>query len=202
MVIAIMANYIISDDIYFALGCEAIFNSHGEKLKIISSSHHAAMNLFKIKNDDIILISIESHPIRKKIFRFIHNLNLKIIFFIDAPKCPPSYACWKRGFISKKIAVELLFPTFILFKNSNEKNNFLTKREREVINAFLNGMSATKISTSMSLSTRTVYAHRKNALTKLGLRKIRTIFNIEFYRFIFQISPSESYNSFNNPEKN
>jgi len=55
------------------------------------------------------------------------------------------------------------------------KNFELTKREKEIVKLIMDGFTNQEIATSLFLSSRTVDTHRKNVLSKLGLKNTATL---------------------------
>lgn len=62
--------------------------------------------------------------------------------------------------------------------SSDWLNRKLTKREKTILNYTITGMNATSISQSLCISTKTVYAHRRNAFLKLGGRNMFEIWPV------------------------
>ena len=69
---------------------------------------------------------------------------------------------------SQDISQILLKNLYKPSRNSNQP--FLTRKEKEIINYLMDGMSSKEISTKLKISARTVETHRHNILTKFGLK--------------------------------
>ncbi|MNG55531.1 Transcriptional regulatory protein UhpA [compost metagenome] len=161
----------ISDDGFFSLGCEAIFNINGYKLNSIPPERSWLAELNEeIGEGDIVLVTMGSHLRTQKVLERLSCIGAEVMLFIDLPGKTFSSVSWMRGFLSKKIPISLLLPSFetISFHTGN-KTKLLTQREKEVMEEILKGQSFKQISETLNISLKTVYAHRRNSLKKIGL---------------------------------
>jgi DNA-binding NarL/FixJ family response regulator len=69
--------------------------------------------------------------------------------------------------VAREIVEQLRTPQ----ARSNEPFSVLSTREREVLHLIAEGMSAKEVASELSISTKTVEAHRTSLMRKLGVRK-------------------------------
>jgi two-component system response regulator NreC len=69
--------------------------------------------------------------------------------------------------VAREIVEQLRTPQ----ARSNEPFSVLSTREREVLHFIAEGMSAKEVASELSISTKTVEAHRTSLMRKLGVRK-------------------------------
>lgn len=187
--------YIITDNNYFSLGIR-------EKLKLkyksiynlsIKELEGSPKKIFKRNDVFIFYISdyslqlsflISTGHLPEKLIFISKNKNLKLNstfknhIFLDAHASPE--------LISKKIDEECKFG---VKKNHKEQ---LTEREGTILYHTINGMSAQKIGKFLSISSKTVYTHRRNAFHKLGGRNLFEIWPIKEHIIMSISNPVES----------
>jgi DNA-binding CsgD family transcriptional regulator len=176
----------ISDDGFFSLGCEAIFHINGYKLNNIPPERSWLAELSEeIDEGDIVLVTMGSHLRTQKVLERLAYLGADVMLFIDLPVKKYTSVSWMRGFLSKKIPISLLLPSFetMSFHKGN-KTNLLTQREKEVMEAIMKGQSFKQISEALNISLKTVYAHRRNSLNKIGLRHASSFSYVGYQNYI------------------
>ncbi|HEI8504894.1 TPA: helix-turn-helix transcriptional regulator [Serratia marcescens] len=165
-----MVIHIISDDNFFALGCEeAIKTCNTYKTKKI---HPNSVSLECMKQeityDDVALIATNSFFETKKLLIILSCIGIRVLVFEDfmIKKINDSVnkkACLKALLFKIERICSLNKPTY-------EK---LTKREVAVMNKILQGKSMKSISTSLKISLNTAYTHKINAHVKIGIRRYK-----------------------------
>ncbi|OJT45887.1 helix-turn-helix transcriptional regulator [Serratia plymuthica] len=176
----------ISDDDFFSLGCEAIFHINGYKLNSIPPERSWCAELSEeISEGDIVLVAMCSHLRTQKVLERLSCIGAEVMVFIDLPGKTFSSVSWMRGFLSKKIPISRLLPSFetiIFHKGNNTK--LLTQREKEVMEEILKGQSFKQISKTLNISPKTVYVHRRNSLKKIGLGHASSFSYVGYQNYI------------------
>lgn len=75
------------------------------------------------------------------------------------------------SYFSPVVAREIVEQLRTPHTRSQEPFSILSTREREVLHLIAEGMSAKEVATELSISTKTVEAHRTSLMRKLGVRK-------------------------------
>jgi DNA-binding NarL/FixJ family response regulator len=75
------------------------------------------------------------------------------------------------SYFSPVVAREIVEQLRTPHARSNEPFSVLSTREREVLHLIAEGMSAKEVASELSISTKTVEAHRTSLMRKLGVRK-------------------------------
>ncbi|MGN7973210.1 response regulator transcription factor [Serratia sp. 22264] len=181
-----MKTHIISDDTFFALGCERIFHVNAYSINIIMANQSCSIEISeKIGSDDIVLVAMGSHLRTQKVLERLSCIGAEAILFIDMPKKTVRELTWIYGFMSKKMPIEQLIPSFnSISRQPGNKAKLLSKREKQVMDELLKGISFKDISESMKISLKTVYAHRRNALKKIGLRHANSFSYVGYQNYI------------------
>lgn len=86
--------------------------------------------------------------------------NKSIIFILDALKNTSNHKTYKKTF---------LYLNTTLNTKVNEKFNFLTNREKQILHLIGIGKDNNTIANELELSTSTIETHRKNIRKKLNL---------------------------------
>lgn len=98
-----MKIHTISDDNFFSLGCEAIFNVNGYKLnKIAPQKSWFAELKDKVRQGDIALVAMASHLRTQKVLEQLSCIGAEVMLFIELPGKKYTSVSWMRGFLSKK----------------------------------------------------------------------------------------------------
>ena len=75
------------------------------------------------------------------------------------------------SYFSPAVAREIVEQVRAPYSDSPDPFNLLSAREREVLRLIADGLSAKEVATELSISTKTVEAHRTSLMRKLGVRK-------------------------------
>lgn len=163
-----MIVHIISDDRFFALGCEWILNTNSAYESNMIAIDTATKEYFRhiINPEDIVLIATNSFFETKKLLINLSCLSIKTLVFED---CIIKKV---KGSIQKKTFPETLLQNIERICTKNKCNRtILTKREVEVMRKTIQGLSVKSISSSLKIALKTVYIHKRNAYFKIGIRK-------------------------------
>ncbi|HEI8505943.1 TPA: helix-turn-helix transcriptional regulator [Serratia marcescens] len=165
-----MIIHIISDDKFFALGCEWVVKTKStHELNKISPNNASREYLKKIVNhDDIVLIATNSFFKTKKLLISLSCIGIRALVVED-------FIIKKvHGSIHKKSCQNTLLSNIEkICRKNNPSRTILTKREIEVMNGTLQGKSMKSISLSLNIALKTAYIHRRNAYVKIGIRKYK-----------------------------
>lgn len=177
-----MNTHIISDDNFFSLGCEAILESNGLQANRIDLKELQGVILNgEIKIGDVVLIAISSHFQTLKTLECLSDVGAEVMLLIDLPKKEYVLESWLDTFPSKRMGASLLTPYIKnLTLNANRNIKLLTSREEEVVEKILSGYSLEEISSSLNVSLKKIYAHRRNSFKKIGLDHAKSLFFIGY----------------------
>ena len=124
------------------------------------------------KNTKVILLSVHSDP------AFIQSaIGLRADGYVlkNGPAAEIVTAVrevMKGGsYFSPAVAREIVEQVRAPKSESANPFTLLSSREREVLNLIADGLSAKEVATELSISTKTVEAHRTSLMRKLGVRK-------------------------------
>lgn len=181
-----MRIHVISDDSFFILGCDAIYTKNGYKTNIITPKRALTCDLLnELNDDDIVLVDVSKHKVAHAILSRITCFGVRTLLFLEFPRKRYQETVWLSLSISKKIPISLLLPiTEKTREDVQKKIRPLTAREKDVIAKILNGESLMEISKDLGVSVKTIYAHRRNALKKVGLTHVFSIHYIGYQNYI------------------
>lgn len=183
---------ILSDDTYFAIGAEAILSTAGHKVvtKMVSSVFDTEFPP-SITENETVLIAIENKEIARLSFEKLKAFRVEVMSFIDVPKKDQHLLSLMKGVAMKSISCRLL-PTVLAEMKEKEgyKPNSLTRRETEVMNFLISGKSIDDISFRLSITPKTVSAHKCSALKKIGMSKTNSHAILTYETYITLLNQS------------
>lgn len=166
---------VVTENNYFFLGIKASFHGGEQGVKKITPDELKSIAKDKCSEDDIFIFNMPS---------FIDELS----FLIATDPFPGKLISIPIGrnvrlkvTLKKHIALDAHADVDIIlheitkskgdeFATINSTQDKLTKREKAILLYNINGMDINAISQLLNISIKTVYAHRHNALHKLGGR--------------------------------
>lgn len=177
-----MCIYIITDDSYFFSGLKGIMSQtiSDDFVNLKSENVFSFFKDEKIERGDLFVIASDSF-----------SLNLSILLYLkDAP------VTLLLGDNKANEALNNNLPSAVIRSNAtagdiltlitHERRQYrdamfpeMTERERTVLLYTLKGIPVKSISTMMEISIKTIYAHRKNGLSKVGARSIMDFSRME-----------------------
>lgn len=166
---------IVTENNYFFIGAQEHLRSERVSIRKINPSELKNISASYFKKNDVVIFHA-SHYIDE--FLFLISLPLflgKVIFIPLNNRMKFDLGFKQYVFLDARADINIIFNEITKItmsgtakKTSTRKN--LTKREEVVIFHTISGMDVQAISHSLSISKKTVYAHRRNALHKLGGR--------------------------------
>jgi len=175
--------HLISDDVFFSLGCEVIFQKNNYKLNKIPSEKVWQEDLTQeFSKGDVCLVAMRSYLASKIVLEKLSYHKVKIMLFLDIPEKKETRRCvqvFNVWFLSKKMSMSLLISRFEnLFEYHDSTEKLLTKREIEVMENILQGKSFAEVSVALNIALKTVYTHRRNLFHKIGVRDSHAIYSL------------------------
>jgi two-component system response regulator FixJ len=126
-----------------------------------------------------------------------YNINLPVIIMTGYADVPTAIRAMKMGaidFVEKPFDHDLLFDSIRTcietsvsrqtdesYKQSVDKLDLLTAREREVLDLLVAGRINKVIAAELGISTRTVESHRAKIMEKLGVKSISEMVRIAIF---------------------
>lgn len=174
-----MVVYLITDDNYFFIGLQAVLNKEFCTLKLISHKDASSIDS-KIKHEASAFVFHTSQYdyLPYSLFSFMNHRGGVVI--ISPKHLIKFYSSFNFGHvINEKSEIEDIsqaISSVLLGKKTYPYNNIkLTNSEKNILLHIMNGHSTAFISDFLDISIKTVYTHKRNALHKLGARKITDI---------------------------
>lgn len=165
--------YFTSDDDLFFMGCETILRRNGYAVNRISQDELPFGSIKdKIKEHDMVIFSLNSHPVRKETLEQLACIGVMVIFFVDTPSKNLGKSTLPCMFFSKKMSINQLIPSIEKIKknvNKKGKTYLFTPREVDIMGRISNGHSCIEISKKLNIKRKTVYSHKNNFTRKTGI---------------------------------
>lgn len=163
--------YFASDDSFFALGAEAVFNSANKDVLLIylDITKEAPGKIF-FTSEDILLIAIEQTDIIIDLMITARRHGTKVWWVLDNVSDRETTSI--QSVLSKKMPLDALFP--LLEANATHLQDllFLTRQEEKKMRALTTGKTLYSLAKEFNLSIKTICSHKVNALKKLGLNHL------------------------------
>ncbi|HGL5836615.1 TPA: helix-turn-helix transcriptional regulator [Serratia marcescens] len=182
-----MRIHIISDDTFFFLGCEAILTINGYSTEKVNPEKLLRDDFLigEIEEGDVILIDITNHLVTQRVLIQLSLIDARKVLFIKSQKIKSKKSGWTGVFFPKNLSTSLFIPALESIKEPRMGDiSPLTKRESEVMQEILKGVSFKVISELFNISIKTVYAHKNNALKKIGLNHPIGTYYTEYQTYI------------------
>lgn len=179
-----MSVYIVTENNYFFLGIESKLSSMDFLVKKINSKELEASSKSDFFEDDIFVFYTSNYSVELSFLISTGHYPGRIIFIPTDRKSRFNSAFKKHVFLDANTNMNAILDKIIDEKENNViSDNFvenkLTKREEMILRHTINGMNAESIGQYLAISTKTVYAHRRNALQKLGGRNLFEIWPVK-----------------------
>jgi DNA-binding CsgD family transcriptional regulator len=179
--------YVISEDIFLCKGIITIFNNIDKDVVAININHENFTYLVgHVTSNDIILLCAQSRGNSRALSRLARITDATAFYFIDTITKERILLLPNTRVISKKSTAEELVE---LTQNVNREMKppivSLTRKEIIVMDMLTQQHDAYRIAELMHLSAKTVFAHKMNALRKLGLSHLNAR-SILLYERCFQ----------------
>ncbi|WP_114195740.1 response regulator transcription factor [Edaphovirga cremea] len=166
--------HIISNDLYMLAGLRWLMK---EKLGIAINSRAIDLrshNKAYLDPNRVLLICVDSESETIALLSLITETNSKVIIIGECASDEAlSHYCGCH-YIPKNSSVENFNTLFITIMHASEMQikNVLTTREKTVLKELLRGKPGTSVAKKLDISPKTISAHKRSALHKLGLKNI------------------------------
>lgn len=184
-----MCVYIVSNDAYFSSGISHHLSEAGVNNATYPLTPESLQNISHIimRQDVLVVdIDIQFYDFNFPLTSFMFDDSIRVIPVFDVKVNHYYFKETSPLFISKKVSCQFFIELFVdIIKCSTGHRRQLTKSEAVIVNELLEGGGGlVRIANKLGVSIKTVSAHKKNALTKLGVRNSNPVFLI-FFKFIF-----------------
>ncbi|MGU3524759.1 helix-turn-helix domain-containing protein [Enterobacteriaceae bacterium C23F] len=177
-----MAIYLFSDDHYFSFGLTRLLQKEHLTLKCYGWEEWGPQfTQFNVFPGDILLLDGSTTGFTKHCLCFPLNQQVaKIFIFRDRHKgLIPIFTRWQHG--DKDMPYGVLRQQLHRLLAQSALQNFcpgrLTERESQILLRLCNKLPYYRIARDLTLSVKTISAHKINALRKLGVGSIHEILN-------------------------
>ncbi|WP_261147768.1 LuxR C-terminal-related transcriptional regulator [Serratia fonticola] len=176
--------YVISEDNYFSIGLMAMFDYQEISATLINID---SFYDFDIGKQDIILLCTHSRANSQMINQLVFNSNSRIIYFVDEDIDKLTFRLNGKSVISKKLSGEQAIAAInnIYVNNRYSSNISLSQKETLVMNLLVKQKNAHSIAKMLNISMKTVFAHKLNALHKMGFGHLNAC-SVLLYERVFQ----------------
>jgi DNA-binding CsgD family transcriptional regulator len=177
--------YIISEDNFFALGLIATLKQ-SEIVATCLSLDELSRIKDSISGYDIILTCSQSRENSESLTHMIKELDAKIIYFIDIALEKGRLSIDHHGLLSKKTKSDELIDFLRNLSNrSRIKSIVFSGRETVIMDLLAEQKDAFRIAKLLNVSVKTVFAHKLNAIKKMGTSHLNAR-SILLYERIFK----------------
>lgn len=166
---------IVTENNYFFIGVKEHLDGDGRVVRRVNPCELKDVYWGGVTEDDILIFHASNYIDE---FLFLVSTPLfrgKVIFIPINERVRFDLGFKKHVFLDARANIDMILsevtklPTSEIPK-TNLTRGKLTKREKVILFHTINGMDVQSISQFLSISKKTVYAHRRNALHKLGGR--------------------------------
>lgn len=168
---------IVTDNNYFFIGVKAYLHSADTIVRMIHPRELKSIRSTEFR-EDAFFIFYTSHFVDAFLFLIATATFPSNLIFISINNKVNSHIAFEGYTILEPYAdMSSILNEMQKTKNNHSAIHFtkdkLTKREKAILLHTISGMNAKSISEHLSISIKTVYAHRRNALHKLGDHRSR-----------------------------
>ncbi|NCG54965.1 helix-turn-helix domain-containing protein [Serratia fonticola] len=168
--------YVVTENTFFYLGIKEKLTGNGHIIKKIDPLEFKITQMDKFKSTDTFIFHTVNHAIELSFLLVTGKLPGRIIFTQTKRKALRVSMFGKYRTLDYNEGVDMLINELNDEIDDSEQLLYgckqLTERESIVLSYVMEGMKVSTISSLLCISTKTVYAHRKNAMNKLGGRNV------------------------------
>jgi hypothetical protein len=165
--------YIMSEDRFFAEGVISQFSTIDQKIVSLPfSPDHYLETAKQITCGDTLLLAIEYLDIVGDFIQHLTNRAVRICLFLDYPGKYYHLTFKANGIIPRNIDRQYLLPAISqTLKNGGltHLGNKLTPAERHIMDKLSKGIRPHRVAKELNISVKTVCAHKKKGLERIGL---------------------------------
>lgn len=168
---------IITENYYFFLGIKEHLRSEERSVSKISTAELKSISFNKFNKNDVIIFHTSSSIDELSFLISTASFPGKIIFIPTGKKVRLSLAFRNHISLDARADIDCILNEIAKVQEDakpslNLMKDKLTRREKAILLHTIEGMDVQSISDFLRISIKTVYAHRRNALNKLGGRNL------------------------------
>ncbi|WMT16060.1 response regulator transcription factor [Serratia fonticola] len=139
-------------------------------------------SVYEFKESDVFIFHSLSHVDELSFLIAMTNFAGKLIFVQKRNLGELDFSLQEHVYLDANASIEAILK--LINQNDGRAINFirkhkLTQREKSILLHTIDGMNTQSIGQRLKISTKTVYAHRRNALHKLGGRNFFEIWPVK-----------------------
>ncbi|RDL18879.1 helix-turn-helix domain-containing protein [Serratia fonticola] len=172
-----MGIYVVTENNFFFIGIKEQLPFEKGSIKKIHPNELEINSTATFYRDDVFIFHTSNFGIETSFLISTGGFPGKLIFIPTTSKEKFKLAFNRYVFLDTYATIDEI-TTKIINNNEHDSLNHhvisepLTKREKTIMCHTINGMNVYKISQYLSISTKTVYSHRRSAFHKLGGRNL------------------------------
>jgi DNA-binding CsgD family transcriptional regulator len=167
-----MKVYILSEDIYFNLGLQAIFTKSGYDICTLCPTADALSFDSSSKQPCFLIIDIHDPQRLDFLTEIDMPENLKLVFVTNYFGID-SVESFADKLLSKRLPCSQIIPWLKKYgKQKYHRGHLLSAPERMILSLLSQGMSPNEISRRLSVSVKDISRHKVNVRHKLGMKKM------------------------------
>ncbi|WP_411755300.1 helix-turn-helix transcriptional regulator [Serratia sp. (in: enterobacteria)] len=168
---------IITDNYYFFAGLKAYLHAEGRVINQMSLNELKNTSASGFGKEDVLVFYMLNSISEMSFLIAVAKFPGKIIFLPTAMKIKFNLSCERHIALAEDADEDAVFNELVKIVGgelpvASFLQESLTRREKAVLLSMIDGMNMQAIGHSLSISTKTVYTHRRNALHKLGVRNL------------------------------
>ncbi|WP_337264988.1 MULTISPECIES: helix-turn-helix transcriptional regulator [unclassified Serratia (in: enterobacteria)] len=174
-----MVVYIVTDNNYFFIGLQTILERESYTVKWASHKNVTSINNKMKREASAFIFHISQYDyLPYSLFSFMNHVGRFII--VSPQHLIKFYSSFNLGHvINEKSEMDLFIHSIYNVLLGERKHSYskikLTHSEKNILLHVMSGHSTAFISDALDISAKTVYTHKRNALHKLGARKVTDI---------------------------
>ncbi|HGM5492493.1 TPA: LuxR C-terminal-related transcriptional regulator [Serratia fonticola] len=168
---------IITDNYYFFVGLKAYLHAEGRMINLMSLDELKNTASGSFSKEDVLVFHMLNSMSEMSFLIYVARFPGKIIFLPRKMKFTLDQEIERNIALEAATEVDAVFDELVKISGkvppvATFLQDSLTRREKAVLLYMIEGMNAQAIGECLSISTKTVYTHRRNALHKLGARNL------------------------------
>lgn len=171
--------YLLSDNNYFALGVKALLLSKGYAVKQIDEE---AITDADVDSSNTLILSVSDLSVMRKILRCARNL--KVIVFLDVRRDFRHFHLGNWTICSRRDAG--MISGILKCYHYSDAHQYLTFSQKGILLQLSTGKTIGQVAKEMSISEKTVSAHKIHGLLKLGINRSNRMLLAVLYMIIVE----------------
>lgn len=167
---------VVTDNTYFYIGLSEFFSSKGYSVQITHPNNLTLLKSCNIKEFDVFIFHTNTYSLVPYIWMSTIDYSGQLIFIPTIANAMFNFEFGEHTILDALVNAGVILDEIIKPKKQKRttanKAPFpnLTEREKTTLLHNAAGVSIWSISKLLNISAKTVYAHRRNAFIKLGVR--------------------------------